>query len=84
MLAKYISYAESICSSCVDRGKLMGIVHAAVAQLGRSTCRCSLEQQAGKATVVHRGGLVPAGGQRAARQHGPGLARAAALPRAQA
>ena len=84
MLAKYISYAESVCSSCVDREKLMGIVHAAVAQLGRSTCRCSLEQQAGKATVVHRGGLVPAGGQRAARQHGPGLARAAALPRAQA
>ena len=42
-----------------------------------------LERWAGKATVARHGGLVLVGGQRAAR-HGPGRARAPALPRAQA
>jgi len=55
----------------------------ATAQLGRNMARCSLERWAGKATVMRHGGLVPVGGQRAAR-HGPGRARAPALPRAQA
>ena len=53
------------------------------AQLGRNMARCGLERWAGKATVARHGGLVPVGGQRAAR-HGPGRARAPALPRAPA
>jgi len=57
----------------------------ATAQLGRNMARCGLEHWAGKATVARHGGLVPVGGQRAAR-HGLGgaRARAPALPRAQA
>ena len=53
------------------------------AQLGRNIARCGLEWWVGKATVAHHGRLVLVGGQRAAR-HGPGRARAPALPRAPA
>jgi len=52
----------------------------ATAQLGHNMARCGLERWAGKATVARHSGLVPVGGQRAAR-HGPGRARAQAQQR---